>query len=165
DDKTTTTDHHVRDLHEFALNTHIRLGMRIGRAPTPARMWAYAAGTGAAWAAHRLLERLAEVDPDGVQAFAAELAEEGEFPEMTDPYGAAVGRGFPVQEWIDAEYARRDAKHDPVTLADGKQVCGDCSHQLEDGSYGYTVPIPCPDNQATHAKTAVTPGPSLGGSE
>lgn len=121
----TQTEDHVRNLHEFTLNTHMRLGMRIGRAPTPARMWAYAAGTGAAWAAHRLLERLAVVDPDGVQAFAAELAEEGEFPEMTDPYGAAAGMGFPVQEWVDAEYKRRDAKHEAITLLSGTQECMD----------------------------------------
>jgi hypothetical protein len=149
----TQTEDHVRDLHEFALNTHMRLGMRIGRAQTPARMWAYAAGTGAAWAAHRLLERLAVVDPDGVQAFAAELAEEGEFPDMTDPYGHAEQLGFPAQQWIDAEYAARDAKHEPVTLQDGTQICGGCSLR-EGDTYAYTVPFPCPDNPANPAELA-----------
>ncbi|ASY37062.1 MULTISPECIES: AAA family ATPase [unclassified Streptomyces] len=101
---------HVRDLHEFALNTHIRLSMRIPAAPDPQTMWAYASGSAAAWNLHRALAALAQTDPDGATALAAALEEEGEWPEMTDPYTAATGLGFPVQTWIDEEFARKDAE-------------------------------------------------------
>ncbi|WP_331756685.1 hypothetical protein [Streptomyces decoyicus] len=104
----TTTDP-VRGMHEFALHTHLTLGMRVARDATPSVMWERASGTAAAWYVHRLLERLAEVDPDGVQAFAEELAEEGEMPELYDPVEAAQCLGFDAQGWIDTEYARRDA--------------------------------------------------------
>jgi hypothetical protein len=83
--------------------------MRVAKDSTPSVMWERASGTAAAWLAHRLLARLAEVDPEGVQAFAAEISEENEFPEMADPFGAAEARGFNPQEWIDAEFAKQDA--------------------------------------------------------
>lgn len=105
---TTTTDT-IRDLHKFALHTHITLGMRVARDATPSVMWERASGTAAAWYVHRLLERLAEVDPEGVRAFAEELAEEGEMPQLYDPVDAAQQMGFDAQGWIDAECARRDA--------------------------------------------------------
>ncbi|WP_228994358.1 hypothetical protein [Streptomyces sp. DH8] len=99
----------VRDIHEFALNTNIRLSIRTGKANTSGRMWELASGTAAAWYAHRLLQRLAEVDPDGVQAFAELLVEEGEMPEVADnPVEVAERMGFDAQAWIDAEYARRE---------------------------------------------------------
>lgn len=99
----------VRDIHEFALNTNIRLSIRTGKATTPGHMWELASGTAAAWYAHRLLQRLAEVDPDGVHDFATVLAEEGEMPEVADnPVEVAQRMGFDAQAWIDAEYARRE---------------------------------------------------------
>lgn len=99
----------VRDIHEFALNANIRLSIRTGKATTPSHMWELASGTAAAWCAHRLLQRLAEVDPDGVQAFAELLVEEGEMPEVADnPVEVAQRMGFDAQGWIDAEYARRE---------------------------------------------------------
>ncbi|MGW3491354.1 AAA family ATPase [Streptomyces sp. NPDC001054] len=101
---------HVRVLHEFALNTHIRLSMRIPAAPDPQTMWAYASGSAAAWNLHRTLAALTGLDPDGATALAAALEEEGEWPEMADPYAAAAGLGFPVQTWIDEEFARKDAE-------------------------------------------------------
>ncbi|MFB6977748.1 hypothetical protein [Streptomyces scopuliridis] len=104
------TDDPVRNMHEFALNTHITLSMRVAKDTTPSVMWERASGTAAAWAAHRLLQRLAEVDPDGVHAFAAELTEEGEWPEKADdPVEAATAMGFDAQGWIDREFARQDA--------------------------------------------------------
>ncbi|WP_052862575.1 AAA family ATPase [Streptomyces sp. Tu6071] len=99
---------HVRALHEFALHAHIRLSMRIPAAPDPQTMWAYASGSAAAWNLHRTLAALAQTDPDGATALAAALEEEGEWPEMTDPYAAAEGLGLPVQGWIDEEFARKD---------------------------------------------------------
>ncbi|MFD7554175.1 hypothetical protein ACFV9E_06495 [Streptomyces sp. NPDC059835] len=104
----TTTDP-VRDLHLFALHAHTTIGMRVAKDVTPSVMWERASGTAAAWCVHRLLARLAEVDPDGVLAFVEQLAEEGEWPEIADPFGAAEALGFLPQEWIDAEFARQDA--------------------------------------------------------
>jgi hypothetical protein len=84
--------------------------MRTGTAKDPALMWAMASGTAAAWFAHRPLQRLAEVDPDGVAAFAEALAEEGEMPEMADdPVEIATRMGFDAQSWIDREFAHADA--------------------------------------------------------
>ncbi|WP_331728762.1 SusD/RagB family nutrient-binding outer membrane lipoprotein (plasmid) [Streptomyces sp. NBC_01259] len=106
----------VRSIHEFALSANILLSMRGGKAPTPARMWELASGSAAAWYAHRLLQRLAEVDPDGVTAFAETLAEEGEMPEVADnPVEVAQSMGFDAQAWINAEFARQDAT--PVSTA------------------------------------------------
>jgi hypothetical protein len=106
--ETTATDP-VRDLHEFALNAHIRLGMRTGKAKDPQSMWELASGTAAAWAAHRLLARLTEIDPDGAAAFAAELSDELEMPEAADdPVEVAQHMGFDAQTWIDNEFARRE---------------------------------------------------------
>lgn len=104
----TTTDP-VRDMHLFALHAHTTIGMRVAKDVTPSLMWERASGTAAAWYVHRLLTRLAEVDPDGVAAFVEELNEEGEMPELTDPFGAAEAMGFLPQTWIDAEFARQDA--------------------------------------------------------
>lgn len=98
----------VRALHEFALHTNIRLSRRIPSASDPHTMWAYASGSAAAWALHRTLAALAELDPDRAAALAATLEEEGEWPEMTDPCAAAADLGFPAQEWVDEERARRD---------------------------------------------------------
>ncbi|MBT2467788.1 hypothetical protein J7E97_07860 [Streptomyces sp. ISL-66] len=106
--ETTTTDP-IRDLHEFALNAHITIGMRVAKDVTPSTMWERASGTAAAWCVHRLLARLVEVDPEGVVAFVEELAEEGEMPELTDPFGVAEALGFNPQAWIDREFARQDA--------------------------------------------------------
>ncbi|MFF5703464.1 hypothetical protein ACFY7H_13285 [Streptomyces sp. NPDC012794] len=103
-----TTDP-IRDLREFALNAHLVIGMRVAKDVTPSMMWERASGTAAAWCVHRLLARLVEVDPEGVRAFVEELIEEGEWPEMTDPFGAAEALGFDPQAWIDAEFARQDA--------------------------------------------------------
>lgn len=103
-----TTDP-IRSLHEFALNANIVIGMRVAKDTTPSLMWERASGSCAGWYVHRLLARLAEVDPDGVLAFAAELVEEGEFPELTDPVDVAATLGFDPQAWIDAEFARQDA--------------------------------------------------------
>lgn len=105
---TTTTDP-IRDMHEFALHAHITIGMRVAKDVTPAVMWERASGTAAAWYVHRLLNRLAEVDPAGVQAFVEQLNEEGEWPESTDPFGVAEALGFNPQAWIDKEFARQDA--------------------------------------------------------
>ncbi|MGW7398073.1 hypothetical protein ACWGH7_16430 [Streptomyces cyaneofuscatus] len=106
-----TSTNPVRDIHEFALNTNIRLSIRAGRATDRDHMWELASGTAAAWYAHRLLERLTEVDPDGVHDFATVLAEEGEMPEVADnPVEVAQRMGFDAQAWIDAEYARRTPK-------------------------------------------------------
>ncbi|MFE2140251.1 hypothetical protein ACFXA3_00530 [Streptomyces sp. NPDC059456] len=99
----------VRDLHEFALHAHITIGMRVAKDTTPSVMWERASGTVSAWYVHRLLQRLAEVDPAGVKGFTEQLAEEGEWPEITDPFGVAEGMGFTPQAWIDTEFARQDA--------------------------------------------------------
>lgn len=107
-DTTTTTDP-ILDMHLFALHAHLTIGMRVAKDVTPSVMWERASGTAAAWYVHRLLARLAEVDPDGVLAFVKELNEEGEWPEMTDPFAAAEVLGFEPQKWIDAEFARQDA--------------------------------------------------------
>jgi hypothetical protein len=105
----TTNADPIRDLHGFALNAHTVIGMRVAKDVTPSMMWERASGTCAAWYVHRLLARLVEVDPDGVLTFVEELAEEGEMPELTDPFGAAEELGFNPQAWIDAEFARQDA--------------------------------------------------------
>lgn len=94
----------ARDFHEFALEATTRLGIRCGKADNPRDMWAYAAGSAAAHAAHKLLVRLAEVDPDGYEVFAERLNDEGEMPEMADdPCETAERMGFNPQVWIDAE--------------------------------------------------------------
>jgi hypothetical protein len=94
----------VNDFHGFALETTIRLGIRCGKADNPSDMWALASGSAAAHAAHKLLVRLAELDPEGVEAFAQMLADEGEMPELAeDPCEAAQGLGLDPQPWIDAE--------------------------------------------------------------
>ncbi|KOU20921.1 hypothetical protein ADK52_25345 [Streptomyces sp. WM6372] len=103
-----TTDP-IRDLHGFALEANIVIGMRVAKDVTPSMMWERASGTAAAWCVHRLLARLAEVDPDGVLAFVKELDDEGEMPEITDPFGAAEALGFDPQAWINREFARQDA--------------------------------------------------------
>lgn len=103
-----TTDP-IRDLHEFALEANIVIGMRVAKDVTPSTMWERASGTAAAWCVHRLLARLAEVDPDGVQAFVEELNDEGEMPEIIDPFGVAEALGFNPQAWINREFARQDA--------------------------------------------------------
>jgi hypothetical protein len=106
----TVAEDHVRNLHHFALEARVRLLMRIGEAQDAPTLWAMASGTAAAWYVHRLLARLEQVDPEGVTAFAAELAEEGEWPERADdPVEIAEGMGFNPQNWLDAEWARRDA--------------------------------------------------------
>ncbi|MFF8829277.1 hypothetical protein [Streptomyces sp. NPDC015131] len=106
----TVTEDHVRNLHHFALEARVRLLMRTGEAQDAATSWAMASGTAAAWYAHRLLARLEQVDPEGVKAFAAELAEEGEMPDLADdPVEIAEGMGFNPQAWLDAEWTRRDA--------------------------------------------------------
>lgn len=95
----------ARDFHEFALEATTRLGIRCGKADNPRDMWAYAAGSAAAHAAHKLLVRLAEVDPEGYEAFAARLEEEGEMPELADdPCETAARMGFDPQSWINAEH-------------------------------------------------------------
>ncbi|MFK0045464.1 hypothetical protein ACIQU4_15325 [Streptomyces sp. NPDC090741] len=99
----------ISDMHLFALHAHVTIGMRVAKDVTPSVMWERASGTAAAWYVHRLLARLAEVDPDGVLAFVKELNDEGEMPEITDPFGAAEALGFDPQSWIDAEFARQDA--------------------------------------------------------
>lgn len=104
----TTTDP-INELHEFALHAHTTIGMRVAKDVTPSVMWERASGTAAAWCVHRLLARLTEVDPDGVRAFVEELAEEGEMPELADPFEAAEALGFNPQKWIDTEFARQDA--------------------------------------------------------
>ncbi|MFG2748074.1 hypothetical protein [Streptomyces xanthophaeus] len=104
----TTTDP-ILDLHLFALHAHLTITMRVAKDTTPSVMWERASGTCAAWFVHRLLARLTEVDPDGVLAFVEELAEEGEMPELADPFGAAEALGLEPQAWIDAEFARQDA--------------------------------------------------------
>lgn len=107
---TTTETTPVRGIHEFALEARIRLLMRAGKTRGPEHLWELATGAAAAWYVHRLLARLAEVDPEGVHAFAAELVEEGEMPEYADdPGDVARAMGFNVQAWVDAEYARQDA--------------------------------------------------------
>lgn len=96
----------VNDFHGFALEATTRLSIRCGKATNPRDMWALASGAAAAHAAHKLLVRLAEVDPEGVEAFAERLAEEGEMPELADdPCETAERMGFDPQPWIDAEYA------------------------------------------------------------
>lgn len=100
----------VRSLHEFALEARIRLLMRTGKAQTPQDMWAMATGTAAAWAFHRALQRLAEVDPKGTGDFVAELIEELELPDFAEDAGDIAERmGFDPQAWIDAEYTQRGA--------------------------------------------------------
>ncbi|MEW1803268.1 hypothetical protein ACIGO7_35635 [Streptomyces virginiae] len=99
----------IRDLHGFALEANIVIGMRVAKDVMPSMMWERASGSAAAWCVHRLLARLVEVDPEGVRAFVEELAEEGEWPETTDPFGAAESLGFRPQAWIDTEFARQDA--------------------------------------------------------
>lgn len=106
--ETQTTDP-IHDMHKFALHAHITIGMRVAKDVTPSMMWERASGTVSAWYVHRLLDRLAEVDPVGVQAFVEQLNEEGEWPESTDPFGTAEALGFNPQAWIDAEFARQDA--------------------------------------------------------
>ncbi|MFK0222844.1 hypothetical protein ACIQWN_32210 [Streptomyces vinaceus] len=105
----TETNDPIRDLHEFALEANIVISMRVAKDVTPSMMWERASGTAAAWCVHRLLGRLVEVDPEGVRAFVEELAEEGEMPELTDPFEAAEELGFNPQAWIDREFARQDA--------------------------------------------------------
>lgn len=105
----TQTADPIRDMHEFALHAHITIGMRVAKDVAPSMMWERASGTAAAWYVHRLLERLAEVDPAGVRAFVEQLEEEGEWPESTDPFGTAASLGFNPQAWIDREFARQDA--------------------------------------------------------
>lgn len=105
----TTTANPVLDMHLFALHAHLTIGMRVAKNVTPSVMWERASGTCAAWYVHRLLTRLAEVDPDGVVAFVEELNEEAEWPESTDPFGTAEALGLTPQAWIDAEFARQDA--------------------------------------------------------
>ncbi|MFI5985109.1 hypothetical protein ACIBEA_30110 [Streptomyces sp. NPDC051555] len=99
----------ILDMHLFALHAHITISMRVAKDVTPSVMWERASGSGAAWCVHRLLGRLAEVDPAGVRAFVEQLNEEGEWPEITDPVGVAEGLGFDPQAWIDTEFARQDA--------------------------------------------------------
>jgi hypothetical protein len=95
----------TRDFHEFALEATVRLGIRCGKADNPRDMWALASGSAAAHAASKLLARLAEVDPDGVEAFAQKLADEGEMPELADdPCETAERMGLNPQPWIDAEH-------------------------------------------------------------
>ncbi|MBQ1165182.1 hypothetical protein KBZ21_45160, partial [Streptomyces sp. A73] len=75
----------------------------------PQDMWAMATGTAAAWAFHRTLQRLTEIDPDAAATFAAELTAELELPDYAeDACDIADRMGFNPQRWIDAEYTRRN---------------------------------------------------------
>jgi hypothetical protein len=106
----TETQNPIHELHEVALNTALRLSLRIGRAPDAQTMWERASGSSAGWAAHRLLTRLAEVDPDGAAAFATELLDELEMGDYgEDIADVAEELGLPAQEWIDTENAYREA--------------------------------------------------------
>jgi hypothetical protein len=107
---TTETQNPILDLHEVALNTALRLSLRIGRAPDAQTMWERAAGSSAAWAAHRLLTRLTELDPKGAAEFAAELLDELEMGDYgEDIADVAEELGLSAQEWIDVENAYREA--------------------------------------------------------
>jgi hypothetical protein len=106
--ETETSTDPVRDLHEAALEGAIRLSIRCGKATDPKYMWAYAEGASMSWAFHRTMKRLADVDPDGVHAFAEDLLDDLEMANygdiMTD---VAEAFGFDAQKWIDHE-------HEPV---------------------------------------------------
>jgi hypothetical protein len=108
DAQTETSTDPVRNMHETMLHNTIRLSMRTGNdAPT---LWANAAGTISAWAAHRLLARLTQLDPKAAREFTAELIEELEDGEycgsMVD---TAIDMGFDPQPWMDREFANQDA--------------------------------------------------------
>lgn len=113
----------VRGVHEFALEAAIRLSMRTGKEKDPSAMWAHATGASASWALHRTLKRLAEVDPDGVHDFAADLSDDLEMADYGDSMVAvATAMGFQPQQWIDSEFARQDAER---AARSDPRPCGD----------------------------------------
>ncbi|GLP64257.1 hypothetical protein TUSST3_08770 [Streptomyces sp. TUS-ST3] len=105
------TDNPISNLHEAALEGAIRLTIRGAKARTPQDRWAAAQGASMSWAFHQALARLAEVDPEGTAAFAADLVEELEDGTYGDDMcDTATGLGFDPQPWIDVERSPANAE-------------------------------------------------------